>query len=125
MEEPEDILRFRATIPDLSRDLGTEGAGQLLQSFLADSASRFESLDGLLRVGDLAGLGRCAHSIKGSSSIFGLDDLGRRALEVELAARSLEIDRLPGLVADLRASYTPLEPFLRAVQGEPAGRAGG
>jgi HPt (histidine-containing phosphotransfer) domain-containing protein len=59
-------------------------------------------------------LARCAHSIQGGSSIFGLLDLKQAALEVELAVRRAETHGLMALIEGLQARYRVLEPMLRA-----------
>ena len=125
MPQADDVLRFRQTVSDLSRDLGSDGVEQVLQSFLEDSHGRIGSLGGLLRAGDLAGLGRHAHSLKGSASIFGLDDLGRSAEELEIASRAGGTERLADLVASLQARYAVLEPSLRASASQPRPIEGG
>jgi len=63
---------------------------------------------------DYPHLARCAHSIQGGSSIFGLHDLERAALEVELAAGLPESPDLFRLIAALRDRYADLEPTLQA-----------
>ena len=125
MPEGADMRRFREALPGLAGDLGPEGLEQILESFLVDSGARIASLGALLAAGDLAGLGRCAHSIQGGSGIFGLTDLGRLALAVELAARASETGRLPGLVAGLESAYRQLEPALRDAARTLARSTGG
>jgi len=125
MPECADMRRFREALPGLAGDLGPDGLDQILESFLEDSGARIASLETLLAAGDLADLGRCAHSIQGGSGIFGLTDLGHLALEVELAALASETDRLAGLVAELRAAYRMLDPLLREAARGLARRTGG
>lgn len=113
MPEPGDLLRFRQTVADLSRDIGQEGLAEILESYLAASGVRVASLRGFLDDDDLEGLGRCAHLIHGSSAIFGLTGLEAAALELELAARDPADARLPVLIADLQDRYARIEPLLR------------
>ena len=113
MPEPGDLLRFRQTVADLSRDIGQEGLAEILESYLAASGVRVASLQGFLDDDDLEGLGRCAHLINGSSAIFGLTGLEAAALELELAARDPADARLPVLIADLQDRYARIEPLLR------------
>ena len=114
MQPPGDIERFRQTLQELSRDLGSDGLAEILTSYLADGRRRVDALTGFLEDDDLDGLGRCAHSLKGSSSIFGLIDLEQAALAVELAARPPGDAGLGVLVTVLRSRYAELEPMLLA-----------
>ena len=120
MPEPGDLLRFRQTVADLSRDIGQEGLAEILESYLAASGVRVASLQGFLDDDDLEGLGRCAHLINGSSAIFGLTGLEAAALELELAARDPADARLPVLIADLQDRYARIEPLLRKACESPS-----
>ena len=121
MQSAGDLERFRQTLRDLSRDLGPEGLAEVLGSYLADSRRRVDSLRVLLDEDDLEGLRRCAHSLKGSSAIFGLICLEEAALAVELACREPGDPRLGELIGRLRSCYTELEPMLREECPAPPG----
>lgn len=114
-----DIARFRQRIVELSRDLGRDGLEEILRSFLAESRSRIASLPGFLDSRDLRELARCAHSIKGSSAIFGLADLEQAALAVELSTRVPDAPEIEDRVARLRSHYENLAPSLRLDGTEP------
>lgn len=113
-----DTARFRQAVEDLSRDIGPGALSEILDAYLTDTPSRMELLSPLLGAGDLPSLARCAHSIQGGSSIFGLHDLKQAALEVELAVRQAESHRLSALIGDLQVRYQVLEPILRAVRSK-------
>jgi HPt (histidine-containing phosphotransfer) domain-containing protein len=121
MQPPGDLERFRKTLQDLARDLGPDGLAEILASYLADSRRRVDSLRVLLDEDDLEGLGRCAHSLKGSSSIFGLIGLEEAALAVELASREPGDAGLGALIDRLRWCYAELEPMLREECAAPPG----
>ena len=114
MQPPGDLERFRQTLQELSRDLGPEGLAEVLASYLADGRGRMDALTGFLEDEDLEGLGRCAHALKGSSAIFGLTELERAALAVEMASRPPGDVGVGALIDRLRSFYTALEPMLRA-----------
>jgi HPt (histidine-containing phosphotransfer) domain-containing protein len=114
MQPNGDIARFQQAVEDLSRDIGLGGLSEILDAYLIDTHSRMKLLPQLLGAGDLPSLARCAHSIQGGSSIFGLLDLKQAALEVELAVRQAETHGLMALIEGLQARYRVLEPMLRA-----------
>ena len=114
MQPPGDLERFRQTLQELSCDLGPDGLAEVLASYLADGRRRVEALTEFLEDGDLEGLGHCAHALKGSSSIFGLIELERAALAVEMASCPPGDAGLGALIERLRSCYTALEPMLRA-----------
>jgi HPt (histidine-containing phosphotransfer) domain-containing protein len=116
MQPNDDTARFQQAVEDLSRDIGPGGLLEILDSYLTDTRSRMELLSQLLGAGDLPSLARCAHSIQGGSSIFGLHDLKQAALAVELAVRRAETHELTALIGDLQARYRVLEPMLWAVR---------
>ena len=116
MQPNGDTARFRQAVEDLSRDIGPDALSEILDAYLTDTPSRMELLSQLLGAGDLLSLARCAHSIQGGSSIFGLHDLKQVALEVELAVRQGESHRLATLIGDLQARYRVLEPMLRGTR---------
>jgi len=116
MQPNGDTARFQQAVEDLSRDIGPGGLSEILDAYLIDTHSRMELLPQLLGAGDLPSLARCAHSIQGGSSIFGLHDLKQAALEVELAVRRTETHGLTALIGGLQARYRVLEPMLRAVR---------
>jgi len=82
--------------------------------YLIDTRGRMELLSHLLSARDFRHLARCAHSIQGGSSIFGLDDLAQAALEVELAAGLPDNPELFQLIGAVRDRYADLEPELQA-----------
>jgi HPt (histidine-containing phosphotransfer) domain-containing protein len=113
-----DTARFQQAVENLSRDIGRDELSEILDTYLTDTRSRMELLSQLLDAGDLPSLARCAHSIQGGSSIFGLHDLKQAALEVELAVRRAETHGLTALIGGVQARFRVLEPMLRDVLSE-------
>jgi len=114
MPSTDDIARFGRRVQDLLQEIGPADLVEILDAYLIDTRGRMERLPCLLSDRDCPHLARCAHSIQGGSSIFGLLDLERAALEVELAAGLPESPDLFRLIAALRDRYADLEPTLQA-----------
>ena len=114
MPSTDDIERFGRRVQDLLQEIGPSDLVEILDAYLIDTRGRMERLPCLLSDRDCPHLARCAHSIQGGSSIFGLLDLERAALEVELAAGLPESPDLFRLIAALRDRYADLEPTLQA-----------
>ena len=114
MPSTDDIERFGRRVQDLLQEIGPADLVEILDAYLIDTRGRMERLPCLLSDRDYPHLARCAHSIQGGSSIFGLHDLERAALELELAAGLPENPDLFRLIAALRNRYADLEPELQA-----------
>lgn len=67
--------RLRDTCRQLSDEIGAEWVAELLESFLTDTPARLKEIGSLIASGDQVALRRAAHSLKGSSSIFGLSGI--------------------------------------------------
>lgn len=114
MPSTDDIARFGRRVQDLLQEIGSADLAEILDVYLIDTRSRMELLPHLLSDRDFRHLARCAHSVIGGSSIFGLHDLERAALEVELAAGLPDNPELFQLICALRDRYVDLEPELQA-----------
>ena len=114
MPSTDDIARFGRRVQDLLQEIGSADLVEILGVYLTDTRSRMELLPHLLSDRDFRHLARCAHSVIGSSSIFGLNDLAQAALEVELAAGLPDNPELFQLIGAVRDRYADLEPELQA-----------
>jgi HPt (histidine-containing phosphotransfer) domain-containing protein len=114
MPSIDDIARFGRRVQDLLQEIGSADLVEILGVYLTDTRSRMELLPHLLSDRDFRHLARCAHSVLGGSSIFGLDDLAQAALEVELAAGLPDNPELFQLIGAVRDRYVDLEPDLQA-----------
>ena len=114
MPSTDDIARFGRRVQDLLQEIGSADLVEILDVYLIDTRGRMELLSHLLSARDFRHLARCAHSMQGGSSIFGLDDLAQAALEVELAAGLPDNPQLFRLIGALRDRYVDLEPELQA-----------
>ena len=122
MDAATDPERFRRAIAGLSSEVDPLDLADLLESFLDDNRVRMGSLSGLLEAGDRPALARCAHAIRGSAAIFGLQDLVRSAAALESAAGLPVPPGLPGLIDALRRHWERMEPLMRAVHAEMVSR---
>ena len=114
MPSTDDIARFGRKVQELLQEIGSADLVEILDVYLIDTRSRMELLPHLLSDRDFRHLARCAHSMQGGSSIFGLDDLAQAALEVELAAGLPDNPELFQLIGAVRDRYADLEPELQA-----------
>lgn len=64
-----------------------ERCRKLLELFLSDLIPQMAKLSAMLEIGDSAGIGRLAHSLKSSARQVGALQLGEAAFEIEIAAR--------------------------------------
>jgi HPt (histidine-containing phosphotransfer) domain-containing protein len=114
MPSIDDIARFGRRVQELLQEIGAADLVEILGVYLTDTRGRMELLPHLLSARDFRHLARCAHSVIGGSSIFGLDDLAQAALEVELAASLPDNPELFQLIGAVRDRYVDLEPELQA-----------
>jgi HPt (histidine-containing phosphotransfer) domain-containing protein len=114
MPSIDDIARFGRRVQELLQEIGAADLVEILGVYLTDTRGRMELLSHLLSDRDFRHLARCAHSVLGSSSIFGLNDLAQAALEVELAAGLPDNPELFQLIGAVRDRYADLEPELQA-----------
>jgi HPt (histidine-containing phosphotransfer) domain-containing protein len=114
MPSIDDIARFGRRVQELLQEIGAADLVEILGVYLTDTRGRMELLSHLLSDRDFRHLARCAHSVIGSSSIFGLNDLAQAALEVELAASLPDNPELFQLIGAVRDRYADLEPELQA-----------
>ena len=114
MPSIDDIARFGRRVQELLQEIGAADLVEILGVYLTDTRSRMELLPHLLSARDFRHLARCAHSVLGGSSIFGLNDLAQAALEVELAAGLPDNPELFQLIGAVRDRYADLEPELQA-----------
>ncbi|MBN9692062.1 MAG: PAS domain S-box protein [Verrucomicrobia bacterium] len=80
------VRSLSESLAELQREFGREAAVELLGSFLRDTPMRLAELHQLSFGPDDRALARSAHSLAGSSGIFGLNEMRELALEVEAVA---------------------------------------
>jgi PAS domain S-box-containing protein len=108
-DEPRQVAVWdRAGLID--RVLGDEElVEEIVREYLADTPRQLQSLETFLRAGDLQGIQRQAHSIKGASANMGGDRLRAVAEELEAAAKAGDLDVARRLAAEIPAELRALE----------------
>lgn len=73
----------------------------LVPAYLERRKGELAAMDGLLAAGDLAGLARLAHDLKGSGGGYGLPELTRLGRELEAACKAGDAAGAAALRAEL------------------------
>jgi PAS domain S-box-containing protein len=89
--------------PDLGGE--PEFLVEVVEAFLSDTPPRIETIKATLASGDGDGLGRAAHSLKGSSGNFGAARLQALCADIERLGRAGQLTGLAPLVERLVAEY--------------------
>jgi two-component system, sensor histidine kinase and response regulator len=84
----DDWSSAHAAISRLSEELDAESTVQLLEGWLADTPARLEEIHQLAAGDDQTTLRRVAHSLKGSSALFGLNVIQQLCHDLESLADS-------------------------------------
>ena len=87
----------------------------LVQTFVADSATRLENLAQSIDSGDAENLRRTAHSFKGSASNIGAPRLAEYCRQLENSGRDGNLGRAPGLLTRVRDEYQQVRQELEAL----------
>ena len=116
-----DLPLLEATGRQLAEEIGSESASELFMCYLQDSPGRLEEMKRLLGVGDRKSLGILAHSIKGSSSIFGLSAM--ESLGHQLETETGELERIGALIQELDREFKIAAPEILRISSELAAGA--
>ncbi|MEQ1839377.1 MAG: ATP-binding protein [Verrucomicrobiales bacterium] len=102
-----------AAIERLAEELDPESTVQLLESWLVDTPARLEEIHQLAGGEDQITLRRVAHSLKGSSALFGLDIIQQLCRDLEsLAEAGRGTGQVP-LANAIQETYNRAVPALR------------
>jgi signal transduction histidine kinase/ligand-binding sensor domain-containing protein/CheY-like chemotaxis protein/HPt (histidine-containing phosphotransfer) domain-containing protein len=101
----------------LTADNDRDFAGELVQLFIESGDSVLQDIRDALERGDMAALGRAAHSLKGSSANMHASLASEAAARLESAARAGVAEDLAKLEIKLRAETLRAMEYLRARQG--------
>jgi len=93
----------------LGAELGEADVLEVLDAFLADTASKMETLAANGEARPL--IIREAHSIKSSAATFGFEDLSGLARELESAAETMTPAKLQESICELRRSFETTKQF--------------
>ena len=99
--DPEAIANLRSLCPDD----GDAFLREILNIFIDDTPARIAELHSNRLTGDITAFVRAAHSIKGSSSNVGANELRVVAEKLELQARLHGLNGADATIAELEASF--------------------
>lgn len=118
-----DAAFVRETCQQLAEEIGADGVAELLESFLADTPNRLDELERFVAASDQPSLKRAAHSVKGSSSIFGLNAIESAANRLEHSFATGEIAHQAQLLVLVREEFRLCQDGLRSLAAELAAQA--
>jgi CheY-like chemotaxis protein/HPt (histidine-containing phosphotransfer) domain-containing protein len=101
------------SIRQLADELSAEAAAQLLDQWLDDTPARLEELMQLAGGSDQPTLRRVAHSLKGSSALFGLSMIQQLSRDLEQLAEHQTLQGQTPVVTKLIEVFEAAEPMLR------------
>jgi HPt (histidine-containing phosphotransfer) domain-containing protein len=87
-------------LAQVGRNAGT--AILVLEEFVSQTPLDIQNIENLLSAGDLVAAGKVAHSLKGSSGVFGAHQLRQIAADLEIAGRGNEAEKANELFAQLK-----------------------
>lgn len=109
--DPQAVENLRAISPDD----GGEFLRELIAIFLSDTPARMAELDQALGQGDYTTATRAAHSVKGSASNFGANQLAAVAKELESQCKAGTCTVSSPLLPSLKGEYARVETALKAL----------
>jgi HPt (histidine-containing phosphotransfer) domain-containing protein len=99
---------------------GEEFLAELIDTFLSDAPALVATLRTTYEQGDTEGLRRAAHTLKSNGQTFGAGRFSELCRELELRARSGELDGGADLVDRIGRAYPALEKALAALRSTAA-----
>ncbi|HTH48757.1 MAG TPA: response regulator, partial [Candidatus Limnocylindria bacterium] len=111
---------MRSTLTPLVEQLGAESIVELLGAFLNDSPGRIEELKQLAGGSDQKALRRVAHTLKGSSSIFGFTALTQACLQLENLSAAQKIAGQTELAATIEREFVQARPDIDQILAQLA-----
>ena len=109
----EEAFTAKDAVKLLADELSVEDTAELIENWLKDTPERITDLEKLAAGQDQPALRRTAHSLKGSSSLFGLTHIHSLCRDLEHLAESNSRADQPSLVAQIRHGFATAEPSLR------------
>ena len=109
----EEAFTAKDAVKMLADELSIEDTAELIENWLKDTPERITDLEKLAAGQDQPALRRTAHSLKGSSSLFGLTHIHSLCRDLEDLAESNSRADQPALVAQIRRGFATAEPSLR------------
>ena len=105
-------MNIHEAIALLEEELDAQTVVELIEQFLADTPVQIDALRSAAKSDDHSVVGRTAHSVAGSGSTFGLQELRMAALALEENALAGECEKVPQAIATVAAAYRSSIPAL-------------
>jgi len=116
---PENVARgAHAALHHLAAELSPADAAELLESWLLETPARLANLQQLAGGGEQAVLRREAHSVKGSSALFGLHRIAGLCQQLEDLAEQHHAQGQTSLAQDLANEFDAARPMLDQLLAE-------
>jgi PAS domain S-box-containing protein len=113
--------RLDASAVESLRELGGEEfLAEVIDAFLGDAPALVSTLRTTYEEGDTKGLRRAAHTLKSNGQTFGAGRFSELCRELELRAKSEELDGTAELVDRIEREYPALEKTLAALRSTAA-----
>jgi PAS domain S-box-containing protein len=109
----EDESAAHAAVEQLADELSVADTMELIANWLKDTPERILDLEKHVTGDEQAALRRTAHSLKGSSSLFGLTHLHALCSELEELAKNNLRASQPALISQLKHSFAAAAPALK------------
>jgi HPt (histidine-containing phosphotransfer) domain-containing protein len=90
--------------------------GEMIDTYLADSASLLATMGQALAGADAPELRRAAHALKSNSASFGAAHLAELSRRLEDLAKAGDLGPAPPLLAAAEAAFATVAPALRAAR---------
>lgn len=120
LQSPQDIAQAEtvwASVGSLAEELGPSAVAELVDDFALQTPELITGLESMIGVPACqTSLRRSAHSLKGSSSIFGLAGVERASFQLERSALEQDLGGQPVLIAELTRQFLQTLPILNAVR---------
>ncbi len=110
--ETDSARDLRETTDALAAELGPDSVKELVDAYLSDTPERLKEMAVLAGGDDQVTLRRLAHSLKGTSTLFGLNRTGSVAATLEKLAAAGEKSEQARLVQDLDRLFQASCPLL-------------
>ncbi len=111
--ETDSERELRETTDTLAAELGPDSVRELVDAYLADTPERLKEMAALAGGDDQVTLRRLAHSLKGTSTLFGLNRTGTVAATLEKLAAAGEKTEQVRMVQDLDRLFQSSCPLLQ------------
>ncbi len=111
--ETDSADELRETTDGLAAELGADSVKELIEAYLVDTPDRLKEMVALAEAADQVTLRRLAHSLKGTSVLFGLNRTSSRASDLEKAAAANRQAGQQLMVRELEALFSASLPLLK------------